>query len=605
MRIVLEWLIPGIAIAGVAAGTVRAAETVVAPRPDWGSEAVVCRMEELSSAGKLRVEALKSFYRAAVTADPKQRMDYLLDTLALDPNAAFVMKSFLDETERGVPVSAEQKLRLLELAETNPEKERFAVLLLMLERQNSGGEYAERRRLLAARLADRLLLAAAPERDPMELRQWLLAALLNYGNLSCAAGLEEEAEAFYRKRLQRVAGAPLEDIALEAAALFYSDAAAAAEEGRDRERLIARKRELVTRLRQWDAAPMTLTETRRRGSTYEYLDEVDAAENLLRHQVALSGNLPQYRVTLAEFLQRRLRLDEASSMCGLLVSDFPEEPGFASMWADIELGRGNFAGAVRLFGRLAEKYPEDGNLRFRLALALYGYGETGAAEQLLISLPQTEWRVVVFRLNLLREGRRFREAVDLAAQFEIAMDRFGGFQDMEAAKTFYTLLSQIACDKRDAALARQCLQRFQRYRLLNDADGCNNIGYVLAELNIDLDTARKLVERAWKLQPQSPAVLDSMAWVYFRLREWDKARYFIDAAMAVYATNGLLPGGVVWDHAGDIYLALEEYKRAEELWLRALNSGDPEVDTVSVKEKLERLRSALRAGESGRNQVME
>jgi tetratricopeptide (TPR) repeat protein len=51
----------------------------------------------------------------------------------------------------------------------------------------------------------------------------------------------------------------------------------------------------------------------------------------------------------------------------------------------------------------------------------------------------------------------------------------------------------------------------------------NFLGYLYAELNIKLKEAYKMIERAIKKDPENPAYMDSMAWVLYKMKKYNKA----------------------------------------------------------------------------------
>ncbi len=111
----------------------------------------------------------------------------------------------------------------------------------------------------------------------------------------------------------------------------------------------------------------------------------------------------------------------------------------------------------------------------------------------------------------------------------------------------------------------------------------NLLGYCYAERGVKLDKAQELLESALKFEPDNPAILDSMAWVLFRRKEYSKAQEYIRKALAASPSS---PDPVILDHAGDIYSALGDRKKAAEFWKRALETYSPELDTGNVLRKL-------------------
>lgn len=89
------------------------------------------------------------------------------------------------------------------------------------------------------------------------------------------------------------------------------------------------------------------------------------------------------------------------------------------------------------------------------------------------------------------------------------------------------------------ALVAERMQKWQdaerdlRYVLQRDPENAavlNALGYLLADHNQRLDEAYALIERALQLTPSEPSVLDSMGWVAYRKKEYDKAIEYLQHA---------------------------------------------------------------------------
>lgn len=105
----------------------------------------------------------------------------------------------------------------------------------------------------------------------------------------------------------------------------------------------------------------------------------------------------------------------------------------------------------------------------------------------------------------------------------------------------------------------------------------NYLGYMLADLDIRLDYARSLIERAISIAPDNPAYVDSYGWIYFRLGDYARAIVHLERAA------GLVDDAVILDHLGDAYHAVGNNVEARKVWQKALGK-DPEND--GIKEKL-------------------
>ena len=139
----------------------------------------------------------------------------------------------------------------------------------------------------------------------------------------------------------------------------------------------------------------------------------------------------------------------------------------------------------------------------------------------------------------------------------------------------------------------------------NDATANNDLGYLMADHNHDLDRAERLIRKAIQLDREqkksaardeqdedapNAAYIDSLGWVLFRRGRLAEAGRELEKAVA-------LPEGktdpVVWDHLGDVYFRLGKLPRAKEAWQRAITLFDterrrsPGSEYRKIKQKLE------------------
>ena len=95
----------------------------------------------------------------------------------------------------------------------------------------------------------------------------------------------------------------------------------------------------------------------------------------------------------------------------------------------------------------------------------------------------------------------------------------------------------------------------------------------------------ELLTRALRVQPEEPAILDSMAWALYRAKDYSRAWEFIEKAMKKAVGKGPVDP-VILDHAGDIRLILNDKKGALRFWKRALENYSSELNTDQVLEKI-------------------
>jgi tetratricopeptide (TPR) repeat protein len=126
------------------------------------------------------------------------------------------------------------------------------------------------------------------------------------------------------------------------------------------------------------------------------------------------------------------------------------------------------------------------------------------------------------------------------------------------------------------------------------AEALNYLGYILADRNVRLEEAGKLVKRALDLEPDNGAFLDSMGWVCYREGKYPEAEGFLERALEH------MPDPTVYDHLGDVYAKLGRTKEAIAQWQASLKEaqkpGQSDVDAdemALVNKKLDEAQAKL------------
>ncbi len=90
------------------------------------------------------------------------------------------------------------------------------------------------------------------------------------------------------------------------------------------------------------------------------------------------------------------------------------------------------------------------------------------------------------------------------------------------------------------------------------ANALNFKGYYLATHKKNIIKAKKLIKKALSIKPDSPYIMDSMGFVYLRLKEYKKALLYFKRAL-----KQLKNSSVVLRHTGIDYLMLKNYVKAK------------------------------------------
>jgi tetratricopeptide (TPR) repeat protein len=121
---------------------------------------------------------------------------------------------------------------------------------------------------------------------------------------------------------------------------------------------------------------------------------------------------------------------------------------------------------------------------------------------------------------------------------------------------------------------RKCLEMEPEFD-----EALNYLGYMWADLGINLQEARELIEKAVGIEPENAAYIDSLGWVLFRLNEPRRALEHILKAIELSEE----PDATVYDHLGDIYQVLNEPEKARAAWEKSLEIEPNE----EIKTKLD------------------
>ena len=104
-----------------------------------------------------------------------------------------------------------------------------------------------------------------------------------------------------------------------------------------------------------------------------------------------------------------------------------------------------------------------------------------------------------------------------------------------------------------------------------------------------------MIKRAVLARPDNGAILDSLAWAYFRLGRYEDALIPMEKASLLMAVDP-----VVTDHLGDVYWAVGRTREAEYQWRRALSYEPTEADATRIRLKLEKGLDAVREAEGAK-----
>ena len=274
------------------------------------------------------------------------------------------------------------------------------------------------------------------------------------------------------------------------------------------------------------------------------------------------------RVVLLWALQEHQR---AQAILQQILQQYPETTRLIYLTALSEERLGNDAGAIAYYRRLVEDKELGRAARFRLALAYERQNELGLAQSelhQLIDTGKTRWEFFVFLADIYNKQKNYRAALRIADQ-GIARH----------PETVPLLFAQGVYQEKSGDVVG-CMQTMRKVIELDPrhSKAHNYLGYLLAEQNTQLHEALRLILRALELKPNNGYYLDSLAWVYYRLGDYNKAHASIVQALRLYPDEP-----VMLEHYADILLKLGRSAESLHIYQKAL----PHADENAVRERIE------------------
>ena len=224
--------------------------------------------------------------------------------------------------------------------------------------------------------------------------------------------------------------------------------------------------------------------------------------------------------------------------------------------------------------------------------SLYADGKPDAAIAVLQALTSSDGQKVAVQAALADALRR-EERYDEASRAYDAAIALVGKPERRHWTLFY---SRGVCHERLKHWPRAEADFRRALELSPDQPQVlNYLGYSFLEMNLNLDEALAMIERAAKAQPDNGAIIDSLAWALYRLGRYGDALEPMERASVLEPVDP-----VVTDHLGDVYWAVGRKLEARFQWRRALSFDPVEADAPRIRSKLEVGLDAVLAGEGGK-----
>lgn len=217
---------------------------------------------------------------------------------------------------------------------------------------------------------------------------------------------------------------------------------------------------------------------------------------------------------------------------------------------------------------------QQADAQVRIAKILSDQGDLNAARETLqrlrVAQPHHNLKFYLIEAELLRDNQQYDTAHQVYSR---ALDEFSDNTELLYARG----LNAADMDRID--LLEQDLRKILATQP-DHIDALNALGYTLADKTDRLTEAKRYIEQALTMKPDSPAILDSMGWVEFRLGNLPAARRFLEQAAELSSDPEIA------SHLGEVLWRMGEVERAKAVWNSASEEEPDNRYIPAVKKRL-------------------
>lgn len=273
--------------------------------------------------------------------------------------------------------------------------------------------------------------------------------------------------------------------------------------------------------------------------------------------------------------------DEAFEVYSALMEEEKNSPELARILGEICLRAGDTERSLQYFDMAIEIDPKD----YRSYIGKFFAAVPNFNDGLTLELSPQE------TLDLLETAAGLVKGFDFEGNYLLGVS-YLSLDSLELAKIYLLRANEIENDDRGTLLNLATV--YEKTKQYEDAERhlsrlhelhpddpviCNFYGYLLAEMQKDLELAAKLVLKALETEPENGYYLDSLGWVYYQMGDYARAIVELENAALRVSDDP-----VVLEHLGDAYRALRRFGEARAAYEKSSELQD---ENAEILEKIQ------------------
>lgn len=305
----------------------------------------------------------------------------------------------------------------------------------------------------------------------------------------------------------------------------------------------------------------------------------------------------------SSFSQDDFAADLSLGLANVALYLMPGNNSALQVKGDLLVDRGLGEQALSAFEAIDGSASEEYTATYARAQALIDLELLEEAQKVLEDLAQTNterWAALELLANLLRSEDKFEEAIEV---YKRAEERFVAAGGPSRAQWRFYYTYAIAHDQLDQWTEAEALFKKSLELKPDEANVMNYLAYSWVDRGYEEHYQRALtmLEEAVELSPNSGFIVDSLAWVQFKLGMYEDALKNMEIAVELMPADPILN-----DHLGDVYWKNGREQEAIFQWKRAISfydADDEDLDRVNRKlevglDQVEAEEAAAKAAEA-------